>query len=56
MAVKVMQSQAFADDDGSYNSFQQEVKVRLAAFESSHAEPLRPCAEASEQRVLHVVL
>jgi serine/threonine protein kinase len=27
VAVKVMQSQAFADDDGSYESFQQEVKV-----------------------------
>lgn len=47
MAVKVMQSQAFADDDGSYNSFQQEVKVRLSAFECSHAEALRPCAGAA---------
>ncbi len=28
MAVKVMQSQDFADDDGSYRGFQQEVKVR----------------------------
>lgn len=27
VAVKVMQSQAFADDDGSYQGFQQEVKV-----------------------------
>lgn len=45
MAVKVMQSQAFADDDGSYHSFQQEVKASTNAacdqVEDKHAHLLQ---------------